>query len=102
LEPTFATIAKSNISENLPQTTGNQPQNWILVGKKSKIPLKIISTNPKAENKPKEAKATRRLVLTRLVTRNDDFSSLVLRNAFNKAFFEKGIKNPVIDQITEL
>jgi hypothetical protein len=84
----FAQIASSTIVDN------SKPQEWTIVGKKSKI-------IPKPATKPKEAKNTRRLILTRLITRNDAFSPLALRNAFNKAFSEKGIKNLVVASVTK-
>jgi hypothetical protein len=42
-----------------------------------------------------------RLILVRSVAIPPDFSSLALRNAFNKAFEEKGVQGPVVNTVTK-
>ena len=76
--PSFASIASLG-----PNTTKSpSSEDWILVGNKSKAkePSKNYSTIPKQDK-------SRRLILIRSVSSSaDHFSSLALRNAFNKAF----------------
>ncbi|PVH68873.1 hypothetical protein DL98DRAFT_440205, partial [Cadophora sp. DSE1049] len=44
-----------------------------------------------------------RLILVKSVSNtNTDFLSLATRNAFNKAFFKKGIKRPVVATVSKL
>jgi hypothetical protein len=56
-----------------------------------------VQTRPKAKKFAPEN--CRRLILVR--TTHPDFSSLTLRNAFNKAFLEKGVQGPVVNTITK-
>ena len=64
-------------------------QEWTLVKPKAK-PLK-----PERTGKP------HRLILVCSVAIPTNFSSLTLRNAFNKAFEEKGVKGPVVNTVTK-
>jgi hypothetical protein len=64
-------------------------QEWTLVKPKTK-PLKAGKTT-----KPN------RLILVRSIATPPDFSPLALRNAFNKAFADKGVKGPVINTVTK-
>jgi hypothetical protein len=63
-------------------------QEWTLVKPKAKKPER---TNSKPN----------RLILVRSAATPLDFSSLALRNAFNKAFADKGVKGPVVNTITK-
>jgi hypothetical protein len=56
---------------------------------------------PKAKPKPERTGKPHRLILVRSVAIPPEFSSLTLRNAFNKAFEEKGVKGPVINTVTK-
>jgi hypothetical protein len=69
------------------------PQEWTLVKSKQKAKSSIELSKTKAKDL--------RLVL---VTSSDvatKFSPLALRNAFNQAFANKGVKNPVVNTITK-
>ena len=84
--PTFANIA----SQGATNTTS--PQEWTTVGKKNKA----------LPSKPSRPTAQNRLILVRTVTStNTDFSPLATRNALNKAFSDKGIREPVVAAVTK-
>ena len=84
--PTFANIA----SQGAPDSAS--PQDWTIVGKKNKA-LPSKPTKPAAQN---------RLILVKSVTStNTDFSPLATRNALNKAFSDKGIREPVVAAVSK-
>ena len=64
-------------------------QEWTLVKPKTKPPT------PERTGKP------HRLILVRSFAIPPDFSPLALRNVFNKAFEEKGVKGPVVNMVTK-
>ena len=76
ISPSYASVA----------STG---QEWTLVKPKTKPPT------PERTGKP------HRLILVRSVAIPPDFSPLALRNGFNKAFEEKGVKGPVVNMVTK-
>jgi len=75
-------------SSSYASIAGNS-QEWTLVKPKAKL------LKPERTGKP------HRLILVRSVAIPPDFSSLTLRNAFNKAFEEKGVKGPVVNTVTK-
>ena len=86
--PSFATIA----------TTGARPspspQEWTTVGHKPKPPPKPVQ--------PVKPASSRRLILVKSATgTHSTFSPLAVRNAFNKAFADKGVKGPVVTSVTK-
>ena len=87
--PTYASTAKTN------QPTQLGPQEWTTVGPK----------NPPKGPKPAEPKRPdNRITLLQLTPlprgRTPGFSPYLLRNAFNKAFNNKGIRDPVVATIS--
>jgi hypothetical protein len=83
---TFAGIASQG------SNSSTSPQEWTIVGKKNKIP----------PPKPTKPAAKNRLILVKSVTSNNtDFSPLATRNALNKAFSDKGIKEPVVAAVSK-
>jgi hypothetical protein len=67
---------------------------WTTV-ERSKKPTKATTANP--GKKPKD----RRLILITAPGTQTRFSPLALRNAFNKAFLDKGVKGPVVATIAK-
>lgn len=65
-------------------------QKWTLVTPKTRA-LKPEKTSDKSH----------RLILVRSVPIPPDFSPLALRNAFNQAFANKGVKGPVVNTVTK-
>lgn len=87
--PTFASIA-SKATPPTPHLTS--PQEWTQVGKPKPT---------KHTNKPTRPLASNRLILVKSPTGNSPtFSPLAIRNAFNKAFLDKGVKGPVVASVT--
>ena len=85
----------SSIGRNLSQNL--QPQEWTLVGQKTKTsPTNPIEAKPSLKLKNKDKRAI--LIGTSLTK---DASVLSLRNMLNKAFEAKGIKGPVVASITK-
>ena len=71
-------------------------QEWTLVGKPK--PTTTTKPIPKATKPTKE----NRLILVKSATgTSTSFSPLATRNAFNKAFADKGIKGPVVTSVTK-
>jgi hypothetical protein len=86
--PSFATVASTN------STRTTSPQEWTLVEKSIKAPKKDPS--------PKNQKKPNRLILIKSPTgSNSTFSPLAVRNAFNKAFSDKGVKGPVVATVSK-
>lgn len=85
--PTYASIASENAH------APSQPTEWSLVGPKK--PTKSPKSATKVTN-------SRRLILVQSPTgsSSNSFSPLALRNAFNKAFSDKGITGPVVTSVT--
>ena len=81
--PTYATVA----------STAPETSKWTLVTTKKPTPKTTtrVAANPLV---------SRRLILTQKGI-NSSYSPLALRNAFNKAFLEKGIQGLVITSITK-
>jgi hypothetical protein len=80
---TFASIAGNGIQKTA------QPQDWTVIQKKTaKTP------------KPRKA-ASNRLILVKSATGSQThFNPLAIRNAFNKAFADKGIEAPVVASVS--
>ena len=70
------------------------PQEWTIVGPRPKGPKKDYPTISRNTAKSK------RLILIRSTRISTDFSPLALRNAFNKAFLDKGVKDPVVATVS--
>jgi hypothetical protein len=84
--PTFANIASQG------STSTASPQERTTVGRKNKAP----------PPKPMKPTAQNRLILVRTITNtNTDFSPLATRNALNKAFSDKGIREPVVAAVSK-
>ena len=84
--PSFASVATQGA------TRSSSPQDWTIVEKKNKAQAL----------KPAKQAAQNRLILVKSISStNADFSSLATRNAFNKAFSEKGIKGPVVATVSK-
>jgi hypothetical protein len=66
---------------------------WTFVSPKSKP--------HKAEYPPAKPKKSNRLILVKSTGQATSFSPLALRNAFNKAFADKGVKGPVVTSISK-
>jgi hypothetical protein len=82
----FANIASQGA------TSTASPQEWTTVGKRNKA-LPSKPTKPNTQN---------RLILVRSITStNADFSPLATRNALNKAFSDKGIREPVVAAVSK-
>jgi hypothetical protein len=86
LTPSFATVASNNSSRS------TSPQEWTLVNKVK--PLKKANTQ-------KTQFRSNRLILIKSPNSSNDFSPLAIRNAFNKAFLEKGVKGPVVATVSK-
>ena len=85
-----ATASKAILPSATPPSA--TPQEWTLVGK-----AKSTKTS-----KPTRPLASNRLILIKSPTGNSPtFSPLALRNAFNKAFLDKGVKEPVVALVTK-
>ena len=86
--PSFAAVASTGASK----TTG--PQDWTLVTTKTKT--------PKTDFPVTKTKRPTRLILVKSPTgQATTFSPLAIRNAFNKAFTDKGVKGPVIATVSK-
>jgi hypothetical protein len=84
--PTFANIASQGA------TSTASPQEWTTVGKRNKA----------LPSKPMKPNTQNRLILVRSITStNADFSPLATRNALNKAFSDKGIREPVVAAVSK-
>lgn len=83
--PSFATVASNSTS----RTTS--PQEWTLVSK---------DKSPKKDTQKNQLKSNR-LILIKSPNSTDDFSPLAIRNAFNKAFLDKGVKGPVVATVSK-
>jgi hypothetical protein len=71
-----------------PLSTTTAPQEWKLVQNKANKP-------------PRTPKICKRLILIQSsIGSPSQFSSFALRNAFNKAFLEKGVKGPVVNTVS--
>ena len=68
---------------------------WTTVGRKKAS--KPDTQLPIGKNKTKQ----NHFILIKSLTSQTRFSSLVLRNAFNKAFIDKGVKGPVVATISK-
>jgi hypothetical protein len=82
-------LSLAQIASQGPPPTTATPQEWKLVQKRP--------------NKPSQGppKACKRLILVQSpIGTPFQFSPLTLRNAFNKAFLEKGVKGPVINTVS--
>ena len=81
--PSFASVASTGTSSS------SSSYEWTTV-------------QPKAKSKPKAKKPTKsnRLILVQSVT-TTELSSLTLRNAFNKAFVNKGVVGPVVATVSK-
>jgi hypothetical protein len=86
LSSSFATVASNNI------TRTTSPQEWTLVNK---------TKPPKKDNTSKIQHKANRLILIKSPTSSKDFSPLAIRNAFNKAFSDKGVKGPVVATVSK-
>jgi hypothetical protein len=84
--PSFTSIATQGTARSA------SPLEWTLVEKKNKAQAP----------KPAKPASQNRLILIKSVTStNSDFSPLATRNALNKAFSDKGIKEPVIATVSK-
>jgi hypothetical protein len=87
--PTLAQIASQG-----PPSTTTAPQEWKLVQKKTSKP-------PQASQALQAPKVCKRLILVQSPTGSPpQFSPLALRNAFNKAFLDKGVKGLVVNTVS--
>jgi hypothetical protein len=84
--PSFATIAGNYTSKT------TSPQEWTLVNKTKPL---------KKDNTPKKQLKSNRLILIKSPNSSNDFSPLAIRNAFNKAFLDKGVKGPVVASVSK-
>jgi hypothetical protein len=84
--PTFANIA----SQGATNTTSTQE--WTIVGKKNKV----------LPSKPMKPTTQNRLILVRSITDSDAaLSPQTTRDALNKAFSDKGIREPVVAAVSK-
>jgi len=92
-KPSYATAAAAAVTT---EPSSSDPQNWTTIGPKG--PIKT----PKAHGLKKPVE--NRVILTQEnpLPRGPipGFSPLSIRNAFNKAFYNKGIKDPVVSTIS--
>ncbi|KAH8585311.1 hypothetical protein B0O99DRAFT_714823, partial [Bisporella sp. PMI_857] len=96
IETKAKALAKVPIHESNQSINNNNkavPQEWTLVKSKQKTKSSIELSKTKAKNL--------RLVLVTSLDVATKFSPLALRNAFNQAFANKGVKNPVVNTITK-
>lgn len=85
--PSFASIATAGAKAT------TSPQEWTVVGSKKKD-----SPSPK----PNKPASTRRLILVLSpIGSSTSFSPLAVRNAFNKAFSDKGVIGPVVASVAK-
>ena len=92
LTPASGSLSYATAANNgAKQTTS--PQEWTVVGK----------PKPTKKDSPPKPTATKskRLILIQSATGTDtEFSSFAMRNAFNKAFLDKGVKDPVVATVS--
>ena len=88
--PSFAKAASLGTTTTSSIAT---PQEWTLATKAK--PQKQASTTP---TRPK--KSTRLILVKSPIGQTTKFSSLALRNAFNKAFVDKGVIGPVVNAVS--
>jgi len=86
--PSYATTASNGANKT------TSPQEWTVVGKpkpaKKDLPFKAT------------AKKCQRLILIQSTIGTDpEFSPLAVRNAFNKAFLDKGVTEPVVATVSK-
>ena len=84
--PSFATVASNN------STRTTSPQEWTLVNKVKP---------PRKDNTQKNQLKSNRLILIKSPNSTNDFSPLAIRNAFNKAFLDKGVQGPVVATVSK-
>ena len=88
----FATIASKGAKAS------TIAQEWTIVGQKAPTTTKEVVEKPTRQTKDR----SNRLILVKtLIGPNSSFSPLAIRNEFNKAFTEKGIKGPVVTSVTK-
>jgi hypothetical protein len=90
--PTYATIATLGPKVASTTNTTTTAQEWTIVG--SKKPT--IGQKPK----PRPKTSNRLILIQSTSSSNTTFSPLQLRNTFNKAFLDKGIKGPIVATIS--
>jgi hypothetical protein len=85
--PSFATIAAT-------KTPNSTTTEWTQVGKKpNHTKARLVNNKP--------TKSNRLILVKSAIGTTTDFSPLALRNAFNKAFADKGVKGPVITTVSK-
>lgn len=84
LAPAIATVAAAGASKN------SGPQEWTIVEKKNKGP-----------KQPAPSSSNRLILIKPPTDRIANFSPLATRNAFNKAFLDRGIQGPVVALVSK-
>jgi hypothetical protein len=84
--PSFASMATQGAARS------TIPQEWTFVEKKNKA---------QAPKPARQASQNRLILIKSVASTNANFSSLATRNAFNKAFSDKGIKGPVVATVSK-